>query len=363
MGPRVNTDILLDPITETEVVNLISTFDDKKSAGSDNIPSCLLKWANQIIAPILAKMFNKFYEIGKYPDELKIARVTPLHKKGDKTYVDNYRPISVLTQINKVFEKLIHSRLMNFINDHKILKNHQFGFRKNHNTSHGITHLNEQIIKNLEKKKTCALLFIDLKSAFDTIDHTILTKKLDHYGIRGNFLSLLISYLTGRKQYIKSGEIESSLLSVICGVPQGSVLGPLLFILYINDMTNSSNLETSLYADDAAMLLADTNLKHLQRKINNELSTLNEWFISNKLTLNLTKTNYMLVGNKHKLTEKQRKKFKLTIGKYTLHEVDEIKYLGVILDNNLSWNHHIDYLVTKLAQVAGILFKYEITYP
>ncbi len=122
-------------------------------------------------------------------------------------------------------------------------------------------------------------------------------------------------------------------------------------------MTNGTNLETSLYADDAALLLADTKLKNLRKKINTELSALNEWFISNKLTLNLTKTNYMLIANKHKLTEKQRKKFKVSIGKYTLHEVEKIKYLGVILDNKLSWNHHIDYLTTKLSQVAGILYK------
>jgi len=304
------------PVTDLEVVNIINSLNDKKSTGSDDIPSILLKWTLPIISKLLSKIFNDFARLGIYPDELKIAKVTPLHKKGDKTNVDNFRPISVLTQINKIFEKLIHTRLMEFIDKHKILKEHQFGFRKGHNTSHDITHLNESIIKNLEKKKVCAILFIDLKSAFDTIDPVILTKKLDHYGIRGNFLSLLTSYLQGRKQYIKSGDIESALLPVICGVPQGSVLGPLLFILYINDVSNNRNLETSLYADDAALLHADSKLKSLKVKLNSELSALNDWFISNKLTLNLSKTKYMLIANKNKLTKKERKKFKLTIGKY-----------------------------------------------
>ena len=131
----------------------------------------------EIIAPKLVLIFNKFVDSGVYPENLKIAKVTPLHKKGDKDNVDNFRPISVLTQFNKLFEKLLHARLMRFIKKYKILKDYQFGFRKNHNTSHGISYLNEKIIENLEKKKVCAVLFIDLKSAFDTIDHNILAKK------------------------------------------------------------------------------------------------------------------------------------------------------------------------------------------
>ena len=166
-----------------------------------------------------SRYFQSFCKLnqGIYPDVLKTAKVTPLHKSGDNDVADNFRSISVLSQINKVFEKLIHVRLMAFIQKHNILSNTQFGFRKGHNTSHSVNHLNEQVIKHLEQKKVCALLFIDLKAAFDTIDHNILAKKLEHYGIRGNILGLLTSYLFNRRQYIKSGDIESSvLISLVC---------------------------------------------------------------------------------------------------------------------------------------------------
>ena len=357
MGPRNPNKMVFKRITSSEVVNTGEDLNDKMTTGSDDIPSILIKWAIYILAPILADIFNACINLGKYPEILKTAKVTPLHKKGDSDVVDNFRPISILTQINKIFEKLIHGRLMTFLNKHSILSNNQFGFRKGHNTSHAINHLNEQVIKSLEKKKVCALLFIDLKAAFDTINHELLIKKLDHYGIRDNILDLLASYLHERKQFIKSGDIESSILIVLCGVPQGSVIGPLLFIIYINDIPDSCALESSLYADDAALLLADENVKRLKRTVNRELKFFDDWLISNKLTLNLIKTNYMLISNTNVLTDKDRKKFKLTIRKYTLHEVDRIKYLGVILDNKLNWNYHIAYLVTKLSQVAGMLYK------
>ena len=261
LTPRISVNFHFKKFIVSEVLRIINSLCTSKSTGHDGIPACILKWCANIIAPILTDIFNEFVEIGEYPSICKIAKITPLTKPGDPTNKDNYRGISVLTQLNKIFEKLIHGRMVDFIDDNDILCKTQFGFRKGLSTSDAITHLNEKLIENIEKKKVTAVLFMDLKSAFDTVNHEILLKKLEHIGFRGSILCLLSSYLTGRQQYIKSGSIESVLLDVVCGVPQGSVLGPLLFILYINDIVNCSGLESVLYADDAALVASADTIK------------------------------------------------------------------------------------------------------
>ena len=231
----------------------------------------MIKWLAETIGPLLTKLFNGYLELGKYPDSFKIAKVTALHKSGDKRDCENYRPISVLPQLNQFFEKLIHKRLIDFFVKNYILTKNQYGFRKGHSTSHCISHLNEKLIENLEKKHISAVLFIDLKAAFDTIDHDILIQKLEHYGVRGSALSLLESYLKNRKQYVGGDDgINSILLEITIGVPQGSVLGPLLFIIFINDIIKCTSLAAVLFADDAAFLSSHTSLKHLQKIMNDQ---------------------------------------------------------------------------------------------
>ena len=356
MGPRVSNTIPSTSTCISEVAKFIKELQTNKAYEGPS-PK-VIKWLEEELMPILTTLFNKFLDIGKYPSHCKIARVTALFKKGDKQVGDNYRPISILSQINKVFEKIIHSRLNSFLLENKLLSPLQYGFRKGHNTSHGITNLNEEIIRNLEKKRVCAALFIDLKSAFDTIDPTILVKKLDHIGVRGKMLQLLKSYLQDRKQYVKNGDVESIILDVLIGVPQGSVLGPLLFIIYVNDIVKCSKLSAVLFADDAVFTAQGENVKLLQRFINHEINLVHEWLVANKLTLNLSKTKYMIFHNKQdERTKKQVKKFRINVNKYCIKQVSEFKYLGIHFDNKLNWHSHIEYLCTKLSQAAGVIYK------
>ena len=353
LGPRIQNAFTLDPISVSEIIDIVHKFDASKSAGHDGIPAKILKWSIPTIAPILKDIFNSFILNGTYPEEFKIARVVALHKKGPKNIADNYRPISILTQLNKIFEKLIHERLMNFLIEQNVLTPRQFGYRKKHNTIHGVLNLIEEIKNTLDDKKVCSTLFIDLKGAFDTIDIDILLEKLEHYGVRGTALGLFKSYLTNRKQYIQYGDVKSILLEILCGVPQGSVLGPLLFIFYINDLSKCTTCSTSLYADDAAFLAAARSVIDLQHQFNQECIKILDWMNANKLTLNYSKTKCMLFSRK----TRDLNTIQIVINSNPIECVSTFKYLGVIIDEKLCWNAHTKYLISKLSQASGAIYN------
>ena len=352
---RVADSIYLRPVYNDEVVKIINHL-KPKSSGPFSIPTIILKTLLNEIAELLTKIFNLSIETGKFISSLKIAKVVPIFKnKGSANEVNNYRPISLLSNIDKIFEKLIHSRLMEFLDHNGSLFNHQFGFRKKHSTTHALINLTERVRFNIDKGNFACGVFIDLQKAFDTVDHEILLSKLEHYGIRGKCNSWFRSYLFDRRQYVTVHGSNSNQDFIRHGVPQGSVLGPLLFLIYINDLPNAiHNSETNLFADDTCLLSCDSNLQTLEHKVNSDLRLLSHWLIANKISLNATKTEVILFRSRNK---RVNFKMKLMLDKYQLPFSSHVKYLGLLIDEHLSWNYHTQFIASKLSKANGILAK------
>ena len=219
-------------------------------------------------------------------------KVIPLHKDGSTQDLNNFRPISLLSIFDKIIEKIIHKRLYHFLEHHQILFENQFGFRKNNSTSYALMEITEKIKESIDSGKFGCGIFIDLRKAFDTVNHSILFKKLEH-GVRGVRLEWFISYLTDRKQHVFYNGESSNLKPISCGVPQGSVLGPLLFLIYINDLPNiSTDLKFSLFADDTNIYFESDDLIKLEKVVNKELKNIFLWLNVNRLSLNVSKTNF-----------------------------------------------------------------------
>ena len=288
----------LSPTTLEEVLKLIESLDTKKAAGSDGIPCFLIKKTKCIIAPVLCSLFNVFINESVFPDIFKVAEVKPLFKGGDRRVKGNYRPISLLPLFSKLFEKIIAKRMTTYFEKNEIMTNHQFGFRKSYSTELAAINLYDTLLKNLDEKKITCTIFLDLAKAFDSVNHKILLQKLEKYGVRGYPLKLLESYLSNRKQYVKLNDKFSKLEIIDIGIPQGSILGPLLFLIYINDLPNASNFFVKLFADDTFLSLSCNTFKELKKKTNSEIKKIYAWLVANKLTLNIKKSKFMIISKR-----------------------------------------------------------------
>ena len=351
-----NIRMILRMIPESEVDKLIRELDATKSVGIDGIPPKLVKWAISLLVPILTRLFNKCLVSGIYPDKLKIARVRPIYKGNNKNKNDpsSYRPISILSQFNRILEKIIRDRLYDFIKDKLYRK--QFGFRPKNSTEHPILDLKEHILENCNKKLVSCILFLDLKKAFDSVSHKILLSKLEYYGVQGVALQLFKSYLSNRKQATGIDDCLSLLDLLEWGVPQGSVLGPLLFLIFINDIPRASKLGTWLFADDTGLVSAASSLELLQTEMNNQVEKVQAWLLANKLSVHYEdKSQYMLINSNYNTTVDGP--FELKMGGHIISRTKTYRYLGLIVDEKLSWAEHINEICSKLSQVAGVIFK------
>ena len=363
--PSSSTDILtylkgsfsqsfvLLPTDASEIISITNSLKNKKSFGQDEIPVDIMKKSIQYISEPLAIIFNSSFKTGTFPDLLKIAKVCPVFKDGSKQDISNYRPISILPSFSKILEKLVYVRLYNYVVKCNILTAKQFGFQPSHSCYMALLELYDRLSEAIDNKEFAIGLFIDLQKAFDTLDHGILLRKLSFYGIRGTPLLWFCSYLKNRKQYVCIDNVSSSLKVISCGVPQGSILGPLLFLLFINDLVNCSNvLNFLLFADDTNMMYSNKSLKTLVSTMNIELCNLSNWFLSNKLSLNLKKTHYILFGGRH-----VKEEVNIFINKIKIEQVTVTKFLGVYVDQKLNWKNHIDHISKKISSNLGVINK------
>ena len=351
---NVNNSIVIFDVSCDEVKNIIRSLKNS-SAGHDEFPTFVGKLCVDSYIEPLTFLINYSLKTGVFPSELKLARVVPIFKAGDSSALTNYRPISVLTFFAKVFEKIVYNKLLNFISDNNIFYDHQYGFRKGRSTQQAIITLVDKITKSQDIGDIVITLLIDLKKAFDTIDHRILLRKLYSYGIRGSMLKWMESYLTDRSQYVVFDGKVSQTRGIKCGVPQGSILGPLLFIISVNDICNvSPMLFKILYADDTCVLISGNHLNDLIDRLNTELISLNNGFKANKLSLNTKKSFFMIF---HRSRIKPNVINKVVIDNHELTQVNSAKYLGVIIDHKLNWIEHISYVKSKMSKGIGIMYK------
>ena len=355
LGNRVVNSFLPSPVMENEIEDIISKMNKSKAAGPNSIPTNILKMNVKILAKPLALLINSSFVEGVFPDDIEIADVCPIFKKGDKDKCGNYRPISLLSNLSKLYERCMHTRLYDFLAKSDTFYEFQFGFRKQYSTNHALLSIVEEIKESLDKGNFACGVFIDLEKAFDTVNHRILLGKLEHYGLRGISNDWFRSYLSSRKQCIKLDGIKSDYRDITCGVPQGSILGPLLFLIYINDMYKSVKFsKIHHFADDTNLLCIENNEKILRKRMNEDLKLIFEWLCTNRLSLNVAKTEFIIFKPPKK---RMINRFTLKLDGKTIFESPKIKYLGLIMDSRLTWKYHINELRKKLSKSIGIIYK------
>jgi hypothetical protein len=336
-------------VTAYEVNKSINKLNANKPKGPGKIPAWAIKDAQISVAPILTYIINQSIKMNVFPDSLKHEHITPVHKKGPKTEPENYRPIAIISPISKIFEMCLSNQMVEYLTTKNVLSSSQFGFQRGKSANDAIVYLTEKIRLELDRGNNVYAAFLDLSKAFNSIDHIVLKEKLKEIGFRDESITLVSNYLSNRRQRTKVNDTLSDVIETNIGVPQGTILGPLIFLIYVYDIAETNGLKCEIiqYADDTALFFSGKDDIEATETLNNDLSILVDYFKSNKLKLNATKTEYIIFTNSKKTSDSA-----LCINGIEVTEKSNAKYLGVILDKRLTYQKQIEKIMNSMA--AGI---------
>ena len=350
----IEADFEFTAVSEKQILTELKRLKNKKSTGLDGISAVILKLASKEITPALTYIINRSIAERVFPSRWKVAKVIPLFKKGDKSLPDNYRPISLLPVVSKVLERVIHIQLSNHLKKYALLAQEQSGFRPLHSTQTTLVRVTDDWLNAMGRQCYTGVVFVDLRKAFDTVDHDVLLYKLESIGVGSSCIEWFKDYLRGRKIVTQINDSLSQEEDITHGVPQGSILGPLLFVIYINDMIEKvNNCKMHLYADDTVLYFSDANPLKVQRSLQEDLSRMYGWMCDNRLSLNCDKTVCMLIGNRKMLNK--HNVLELNVNTRKLEQVPHTKYLGITVDEELNWNLQVDNVCKRVSKMISFM--------
>ena len=365
---KADTKFKFKSIEVCQIIKIIKKLANGKAVGIHSLPNRSLKEEVELIAPSLCAIFNRAIYTQTYPSDLNIAKVSAIFKSGEKEDLNNYRPISVIPTLARLCVRLIYNQIYEYLTDNNLLNSKQYGFRSLHSTALALSESTSHWLLDMGNGKMNTVILLDIKKAFDTVNHDILLQKMKAYGISGPELEFFNSYLENRVQYCSINGSTSGFKSISCDVPQGSILGPLLFLIYMNDLSNAvKNVEITMFADDTNLSKKFQNTDELCMELIPAFANICKWLMANKLSLKTVKTEFMVIGTSQRVGQldiaPETTPYALFVKGASIRRVKQVKNLGLIIDENLTWDHHVNYISQKMKRNLGILKHMRKTLP